>query len=342
MRRHESHHHRPSDASTHAEETHGHTHGAIDHALFTTQRGMWAVKWSFLGLAATALLQVLIVGITGSVALLADTIHNLGDALTAIPLWIAFRLGQWKPTRRFTYGYGRVEDLAGVVIVGIILLSALITGYLSVQRLLHPQPISYVGAVIAASLIGFVGNEAVAIFRMRIGKEIGSTALIADGYHARADGLTSLSVLVGAVGVWLGYALADPIVGLVITAVILRIVWQSGEAVFTRLLDGIDPEVLDEITHAVHHTQGVCDVSEVRVRWLGHRLHAEVNVAVRADLSVEQGHDIAKEVRHNLLHELRYLSNATIHIDPITASGEVHHAVANHTHDEWPPHSHEG
>lgn len=340
MRRHESHHHRPSDASTHAEETHGHTHGAIDHALFTTQRGMWAVKWSFLGLAATALLQVLIVGITGSVALLADTIHNLGDALTAIPLWIAFRLGQWKPTRRFTYGYGRVEDLAGVVIVGIILLSALITGYLSVQRLLHPQPISYVGAVIAASLIGFVGNEAVAIFRMRIGKEIGSTALIADGYHARADGLTSLSVLVGAVGVWLGYALADPIVGLVITAVILRIVWQSGEAVFTRLLDGIDPEVLDEITHAVHHTQGVCDVSEVRVRWLGHRLHAEVNVAVLAGLSVEQGHDIAKEVRHNLLHELRYLSNATIHIDPATASGEVHHAVANHTHDEWPPHSH--
>lgn len=340
MRKHESHHHRPSDASTHAEETHGHTHGAIDPALFTTQRGMWAVKWSFLGLAATALLQVLIVGITGSVALLADTIHNLGDALTAIPLWIAFRLGQWKPTRRFTYGYGRVEDLAGVVIVGIILLSALITGYLSVARLLHPQPISYVGAVIAASLIGFVGNEAVAIFRMRVGKEIGSTALIADGYHARADGLTSLSVLFGAVGVWLGYALADPIVGLVITVVIVRIVWQSGKAVFTRLLDGIDPEVMDEITHAVHHTRGVCDVSEVRVRWLGHRLHAEVNVAVPADLSVEQGHDIAKEVRHNLLHELRYLSNATIHIDPLHASGEVHHAISNHTHDEWPPHSH--
>ncbi len=340
MPKHESHHHRPSDASVLTENTHGHTHGAIDPALFTTQRGMWAVKWSFLGLAATALLQVLLVGITGSVALLADTIHNLGDALTAIPLWIAFRLGQWKPTRRFTYGYGRVEDLAGVVIVGIILLSALITGYLSVERLLHPQPISYVGAVIAASLIGFVGNEAVAIFRMRIGKEIGSAALIADGYHARADGWTSLSVLFGAVGVWLGYALADPIVGLVITVVILRIVWQSGKAVFTRLLDGIDPEVLDEITQAVHHTTGVCDVSEVRVRWLGHRLHAEVNVAVLAGLSVEQGHDIAKEVRHNLLHELRYLSNATIHIDPSTASGEVHHAIATHTHDEWPPHSH--
>lgn len=122
----------------------------------------------------------------------------------------------------------------------------------------------------------------------------------------------SLSVLLGAVGVWLGYALADPIVGLVITAVIVRIVCQSGKAVFTRLLDGIDPEVIDEIAHAVHRTSGVCDVSKVRVRWLGHRLHAEVNVAVRADLSVEQGHDIAKEVRHNLLHGLRYLSHATI------------------------------
>ena len=220
MRKHASHHHRPSDGSTHAEDTHGHTHGAIDPALFTTQRGMWAVKWSFLGLAATALFQVLIVWLTGSVALLADTIHNLGDALTAIPLWIAFKLSQWKPNRRFTYGYGRVEDLAGVVIVGTILISALITGYLSVERLFHPQPVSYIGAVIAAALIGFVGNEAVAVFRIRVGKEIGSTALIADGYHARADGWASLSVLFGAVGVWLGYALADPMVGLVITVVI--------------------------------------------------------------------------------------------------------------------------
>lgn len=340
MRNDESHHHSPSDASLQSGDTHGHTHGAIDPSIFTTQRGMWAVKWSFLGLATTALLQVLMVWLTGSVALLADTIHNLGDALTAIPLWIAFRLSQWKPNRRFTYGYGRVEDIAGVVIVGTIFISAVITGYLSVQRLLHPHPISYVGAVIVASLIGFVGNEAVAIFRIRVGKEIGSTALIADGYHARADGLASLSVLLGAVGVWLGYGLADPIVGLVITVVIVRIVWQSGKAVFTRLLDGIDPEVIDEIAHAVHHTSGVCDVSEVRVRWLGHRLHAEVNVAVRADLSVEQGHDVAKEVRHNLLHELRYLSNATIHIDPATASGEVHHGIANHTHNHLPPHSH--
>jgi cation diffusion facilitator family transporter len=255
-------------------------------------------------------------------------------------LWIAFTLVRRKPNKRFTYGYGRVEDLAGVVIVLTILFSAIIAGYQSIDRLFHPQPIGYLWAVIIASVIGFLGNEAVAILRVKVGKEIGSAALIADGYHARVDGLTSLAVLFGALGVWLGYPLADPIVGLLITAAIFRIVWESGKAVFTRLLDGIDPEVIDEIKQAVNHTTGVHDVTEVRVRWLGHRLHAEVNVAVSPELSVEKGHEIAKEVRHQLLHHLRYLSNATIHIDPVNASGEEHHRISEHVHGDLPTHSH--
>lgn len=319
---------------------HSHIHGAIDPSTFTTQRGIYAVKWSFLGLLATALFQVVIVLLTGSVALLADTIHNFGDAATAIPLWIAFRLAQLKPNRRFTYGYGRVEDLAGVAVVLTILLSAIIAGYTSIDRLFHPQTVDYLWAVIVASVIGFLGNEAVAEFRIKVGHEIGSAALVADGYHARVDGLTSLAVLFGGVGVWLGYPLADPIVGLLITAAIFRIVWESGKAVFTRLLDGVDPEVIDEIKHAVNHTQGVSDVTEIRVRWLGHRLHAELNIAVSPELSVEKGHEIAKEVRHQLLHHLRYLSNATIHIDPMNASGEGHHRIAEHVHGDLPSHSH--
>ncbi|MFQ6116650.1 MAG: cation diffusion facilitator family transporter, partial [Candidatus Bipolaricaulia bacterium] len=274
------------------------------------------------------------------VALLADTIHNFGDAATAIPLWMAFTLARLKPSRRFTYGYGRVEDLAGVAIVLIILLSAIVAGYESIDHLLHPRTIGYLWAVIIASVIGFLGNEAVAIFRIKIGKEIGSAALIADGYHARVDGLTSLAVLFGAVGVWLGYPLADPIVGLLITVAIFRIVWESGKAVFIRLLDGVDPEVIDEIRQAVNHTPGVRDVAEVRMRWLGHRLHAEVNIAVSPELSVEAGHEIAKEVRHKLLHHLRYLSNATIHVDPVNASGEEYHRIAEHAHGDLPPHSH--
>lgn len=324
----------------HNHNIHNHTHGTIDPIILTTQRGIWAVKWSFFGLLATALFQLVIVLISGSVALLADTIHNFGDATTAIPLWIAFTLARWKPSKRFTYGYGRMEDLAGVVIVFTILLSAIVAGYESIDRLLHPKAVEYLWAVIIASVVGFLGNEAVAQFRINVGKEIGSAALIADGYHARVDGLTSLAVLFGAVGVWLGYPLADPIVGLLITVAILQIVWKSGKSVFARLLDGIDPEVIDEIKLAVNHIPGVRDVSEVRVRWLGHRLHAEVNIAVNRELSVEEGHEIAVEVQHQLLHHLHYLSNATVHIDPVNASGEKHHRIAEHIHDNLSAHSH--
>ena len=320
--------------------THNHAHGTIDPALLTTQRGIWAVKWSLIGLAATAVLQVVVVFFSGSVALLADTIHNVGDATTALPLWIAFTLARRQPSRRFTYGYGRVEDVAGVIIVLTILLSAVVAGYQSVDRLLHPQPVQHLWAVVVASLIGFAGNELVAVFRIRVGKQIKSAALVADGYHARVDGLTSLGVLFGAIGVWLGYPLADPVVGLLITVAILRVVWESGKAVLTRLADGVDPEVIDEIRHAVNHTQGVHDVTDVRMRWLGHRLHAEVNLAVNPELSVAEGHAIAVEVRHQLLHHLPYLSNVTIHVDPTSHSGEEHHRIAEHTHEGLATHSH--
>jgi cation diffusion facilitator family transporter len=292
------------------------------------------------GLFITAGLQVIVVILSGSVALLSDTIHNFGDAGTALPLWVAFALARRKPSKRFTYGYGRVEDLAGVVIVLIILLSAALACYESIDRLFHPQNVRYLWAVVVASIAGFLGNEGVALFRIKVGKEIGSAALIADGYHARIDGLTSLAVLLGAIGVWMGYPLADPIVGLLITVAVLRIVWASAKSVFARLLDGVDPDVVDEIKHAAGHVSGVEDISEVRVRWVGHRLHAELNIAVSPSLSVEEGHDLANKVRHGLLHHLRYLSNAVIHVDPANASGEEHHHITQHTHDGLPAHSH--
>ena len=304
---------------------HDHTHGAFDRAFFATERGIRAVQISLMGLLATALLQVVVVALSGSVALLADTLHNFGDAFTAIPLWIAFRLGQRPPSKRFTYGYGRVEDLAGVLIVVAILASAALAGYESFRRLLDPQPVHYLGAVVAASVIGFLGNEAVALYRIRVGRAIGSAALEADGYHARVDGLTSLAVLVGAVGLWLGSPLVDPLVGLAISLVILRIGWQTGKSVFIRLLDGVDPEVVDEIRHAVAHLPEVQEVTAVRVRWLGHRMHAELDITVPADLSVEAAHDIARRVCQQLLRHLPYLSDATVHVDPATAPGAAHH-----------------
>jgi len=319
---------------------HLHAHGPADPALLAAERGVWAVKISFLALLATALIQVAIVLRSGSMALLADTVHNLGDAATAVPLWVAFRLGQRPATKQFTYGYGRAEDLAGLVIVFMIVASAIFTGYESIMRLFHPQPVGFLWAVILASLIGFVGNEAVAVFRMKVGREIKSAALVADGYHARADGLTSLAVLFSAVGVWAGYPRADPLVGLLITIAILQIGWKSGRVVLTRLTDGVDPEVVDEVRNAAARASGVEKVEGVKVRWLGHRLHAEINVIVDPELSVEKGHDIAKEVSHQLLHRLAYLSDATVHVDPPQAPGEAYHRVENHSHDDLPDHSH--
>lgn len=275
----------------------GHTHGVIDPTIATTERGIWAIKWSFVILAATAVFQVFVVLITGSVALLADTIHNVGDAATAIPLWIAFVAARRKPTDQFTYGLGRVEDLAGIVIVLLILVSAVVAGYQTIDRLINPRDIQFLGAVAAAGIIGFLGNEAVAVFRIRVGREINSAALIADGYHARVDGLTSLAVVGGALGVWLGFPLADPLVGGIITLLIFGIVWQSARAVFTRALDGVEPEFTALLRHTGEHVPGVRGIQNVRTRWIGHRLYAEADVVVDDSLLVREAAVITERLK---------------------------------------------
>jgi cation diffusion facilitator family transporter len=286
----------------------------IDPSIATTARGIWAIKWSFVILAVTSLMQLVIVGLSGSVALLADTIHNMGDSGTAIPLWIAFALARRRPSPRFSYGYGRVEDLAGVIIVGIILFSAIVAGWQPVDRLLNPRPIQFPGWVAAAGVIGFLGNEAVAVFRVRVGREIQSAALVADGYHARADGLTSLAVLFGALGVWLGFPLADPIVGLIITAMIFGIVWQSAKAMFTRLLDGVDPHITAELSHAAEHVPGIAAIDGARTRWVGHRLHAEAEIVVDAGLPVREAAMLAERLRAEAQHHLPALSSLQVEI----------------------------
>src|SRR3954454_17049138 len=260
--------------------SHSHTHGVVDASLTTSERGIWAIKWSFVILAITAALQMTVVIASHSVALLADTIHNIGDATTAIPLWIAFILARRKPSRTFTYGLGKVEDFAGLLIVLIILFSALVAAYEAINRFFHPQPIGLLGWVTAAGVIGFLGNEIVAVFRIRVGREMNSAALMADGYHARVDGLTSLAVVLGALGVYLGFPLADPIVGLLITLAIFGIVWQSARAVLTRMLDGVDPGVIQQIRHAAEHVTCLKAVGQLQARWLGRPLLAEVRTRV--------------------------------------------------------------
>jgi cation diffusion facilitator family transporter len=282
------------------------------------------------GLGLTAAFQVVIYLMSGSVSLLADTIHNASDALTAVPLWIAFTLGKRRPTERYTYGYGKVEDVAGVIVVLMIAASAFFAGYESVQRLFNPSIPSNLIWVAVAAVVGFIGNEAVAIFRIRVGNEIGSAALVADGQHARVDGLTSLAVLAGAVGIWLGFPLADPIVGLLITVAILFIVKDTAIVMWHRILDAVDPELVSGIKHAAAGVVGAADVHEVRVRWLGHRLEAEMHITVDEDLPTKESHAIAEEVRHALFHAQPKLAVVTVHVDPCGHSGEDAHSLNAH------------
>ncbi|HZW35827.1 MAG: cation diffusion facilitator family transporter [Deltaproteobacteria bacterium] len=319
---------------------HAHLLSAGDPVLAATRQASRAVLWSFAGLCATAIFQAVVAGVTGSVALLADTIHNAGDAATAIPLWIAFRVARRKPDNRFTYGFGRVEDLAGVIVVAVIFFSAIAAAVESARRFAAPVPVTGLWAVAAASAIGFVGNEAVALYRIRAGNRLGSAALVADGYHARADGLASLGVLLGAAGVAAGFPAADPAAGLLICAFLLKTVWDAGKEVFLRLLDGVEPEVVEEIRAEASATPGVEEVTEVRVRWSGHRIYADVNLAVAGDMPVAEGHSIASEARHRLMHRLTYLSDATIHVDPVEASGTEMHKTSSHAHGGLPGHSH--
>jgi cation diffusion facilitator family transporter len=291
----------------------------VDDALETNERGIWALKISLAGLGVTAILQVVIVYFSNSTALLADTIHNFGDAATSIPLWIAFALQRRERNRRFTYGYGRAEDVAGVIIVALIFFSACVAGYESIMKIIHPQEVTHLWWVVAAAVIGFVGNEAVAIFRIRVGKQIGSAALIADGQHSQVDGFTSLAVLIGALGVAVGVPILDPIIGLLITITILFIVKDAGRAIFRRLLDGIEPHILAEVEHAPLHVEGVHEVHEARARWLGHKVHADLHITVDSHLTVDASHAIVERVHEALKERVPAYGGATIHVCPAVA-----------------------
>jgi cation diffusion facilitator family transporter len=312
-----------------------HSHDAkdsLDQALEGSRDGVRAVAISLVTLLLTAGIQALVVVVSGSVALLGDTFHNGADALTALPLWMAFSLGRRPATARFTYGFGKAEDIAGLAVVGFIALSAALAAYEAIHRLLHPQTITHLPIVMAAAIVGALGNEVVAQYRIRIGRRIGSAALEADGLHARTDGITSLLVLIGAIAVALGLPWADPVVGLLITAAILIVLFQTVRSVGQRLLDAVDPQVVAQIAETVGGVNGVLAVSEVRARWAGHRLLAQVRLTVGGDLTVAQAHKIAELAHHELLHHVPNLSDAIIHVDPDVPGADPHALTAHHLH----------
>jgi cation diffusion facilitator family transporter len=310
-----------------------HSHDAkdsLDQALEGSRDGIRAVAISLVILLLTAVIQALVVVASGSVALLGDTLHNAADALTAVPLWLAFRLGRRAPTSRFTYGYGKAEDVAGVAVLVLIFGSAAFAGYVAIDRLIHPQKITHLGFVMAAAVVGAVGNELVAQYRIGVGRRIGSAALEADGLHARTDGITSLLVLIGAIAVALGAQWADAVVGLVITGAILVVGYQAAKSVGQRLLDAVDPGIVARISTTVAAVDGVMAVTEVRARWMGHRLLAQVRLSVDGALPITRAHEIAEVAHHELLHHVPNLSDAIIHVDPAGVRVDPHAATAHH------------
>jgi cation diffusion facilitator family transporter len=325
---------------------HGHTHGTVDPALFrsvsATESGIRAVKWTLVLLGLTAAFQLVIVFMSGSVALLSDTVHNFGDASTSVPLWIAFVLMRRKPGGRFTYGYGRVEDLAGVIVLILILASAVIAAYTSIDRLINPRDIDFPWVLMAAGFIGFAGNEVVAIIRIRVGRRIASAALVADGYHARTDGMTSLAVVVAAVGALIGWQLLDPIVGLVISGMILWLLKSAAKPVLLHLLDGIDTETVENIRDAASNLPDVVEVSDIRARWSGHELYVDLSISVTGGLGVSEGHRIAAAVEHELLGALPHAGRVMVHVDPESSPGQTFHHQEAHEHQsaQHPAHSH--
>jgi cation diffusion facilitator family transporter len=314
-----------------------HSHDANESIQLAEEASGHGIRAAWIGLAgmmATAIMQMVIVAISGSIALLADTLHNLGHAVTTIPLVVAFRIGQRAASKRYSYGYRRAEDLVGLLIGLVIAISAAVIIWESIDALINPRPLANLWWVFAAGLVGFLGNELVAVYRIRAGRRIGSAALIAEGQHARADGLTSIAVVLGVIGVWLGFARADAVMGLLIAAAILWILLNSVRTICRRLMDGVEPDVIDKMVATAAAVPGVVAVDRIRARWSGHRIEADANISVRDDLTILEGHDVAERVEHELLHSTPHLEQVVVHLHPVVDGAhppQLHELSGHHT-----------
>ena len=311
---------------------HSHQHNALvtDNAFVANEEGIRTVWIALAALAVTSVIQIVIYILSGSVALFADTVHNIGDGLNSIPLLIAFYLTRRAATRRYTYGFARAEDVAGIFIVLSIAISAGIIFWESIQKLVHPEPLTNLGWLALAAVVGFIGNELVALLQIRVGRRIGSAAMVADGMHARTDGLTSLAVLVAVAGSWLGYPIVDPIIGILIGVAILFITWDATKTMWYRLMDAIEPEHLQRAEEVIQQQTEIRAVQWLRMRWLGHRLHADIGIVVDPSLTTAASHHIAEHLRHDLFHALPFLSEIMVHIDPWSPQPDEHHHLTAH------------
>ena len=316
---------------------HGHEHGRVDADLYGNRAGLRAVQISTAGMFLVAIIQFVIAGIGGSAGLFADALHNLGDVLTTVALWIAFVIASRAANQRYTYGYHRGEDLAGIFIVLVIIASAVAGAVESIVKLTSGTVPTQIYLSMAAALVGVAGNELLAQYKISVGKRINSVPLVADGQHSRIDGLTSLAAFIGLIGVAFGLHIADPIAGLVITVVILTVVYSTSRSVIQRLLDAVDPHLVPSIYDIASKVPGVEAVNDVRARWVGHTLHVAMNIEVDGTLTLVQAHTIAEEVRHGLFHQVKGVSEAIIHTDPHSHDEDYHASMAHHMQESQSP-----
>lgn len=332
---HDEHDHEHDEHGDHGE--HGHEHGKVDADLYGNKAGLRAVQISTAGMFVVAVIQFAIAGIGGSAGLFADALHNLGDVLTTVALWIAFVISNRAANERYTYGYYRAEDLAGIFIVLVIIASAVAGAVESILKLTSGAAPTQLLLSMVAALVGVAGNEILAQYKISVGKRINSVPLVADGQHSRIDGLTSLAAFIGLIFVMFGLRIADPIAGLVITVVILTVVYSTTRSVLQRLLDAVDPHVIPSIYSIASEVPGVEAVNDVRARWVGHTLHVALNIEVDAEMTLIKAHDIAEEVRHRLFHRVKGLSEVIIHTDPHSHGEDFHQLVAHHIQESQRP-----
>lgn len=311
--------------------SHRHVPAPVAGSRLGEDEGVRAVVWAAAGLALTAAVEFAVAAVSGSVALLADGFHNLGDVFTTGTLLVAFAVARRAADRRYTFGFARAEDVAGVLVVLAIAVSAWVALTESLAKLTGaPGALRGPGWALAAALVGMLGNETVAQYKVRVGRRINSVPLQADGRHSRVDGLASLAAAAGIAGSWAGWPAADPLAGLLLSAVIVWVLAGAVRDVLARLLDRVDPQVVDAIEQAATSVPGAGQAHDVRARWLGRSLHVLVHVNVDPALPLGEAHALGERVRHRIFHSQPGVAEVDVHLDPADVDEHASHAETLH------------
>jgi cation diffusion facilitator family transporter len=294
-------------------------HAHHDHGAYGDRAAVRAVLVSGVALGTASVIEFAASFSSHSASVLADALHNAGDVLTTFVLLFAFALARRPATRRFPSGFGRIEDVATLLIVLVIAITAAVAAYASIRKFFDTEAYTNLGFALFGALVGVVANLAVSEYKIRVGRRLNSSALCADGVHSRVDALVSAGAFAGIGLAGLGLRLADPIAGLVITAAIILVTAGTVKQLFLRMMDAVDPDLTGELIHAALEVDGVLGVNDVRARWVGRELIAVMHIACRPEASVSEAHEIALRVEHSVAHHLP-AARLDIHMDPGTTA----------------------